>query len=282
MVDKEFFQLEHDLRADARGVQVLLANAVAFEDIHRNHVDAYPGWLIRLVGFLTGRPNTLLTALRRMHRAQGGGTAVGCVSRLWRAAEEAVPMEDYDPGLVWGPGPWPLRPTLSLAPDGRPGFSATSAEGASAWAWLEALTWHYFVGTPLICRMVASDRGVPPAFHGRQLYGCIISEDEFPSYWKPRGRIQASEAARVVRQIRCLQADAPWGLEVGTAEQIAKWLDGGLQVTVWWGGTVYRVSGKESPVEVMFDMMRYQWLVVRGAHLRRALAPGHWRSAWGR
>ena len=51
MVDKEFFQLERDWRADARGVPVLLANAVAFEDIHRNHVDAYAGWLIRLVGF---------------------------------------------------------------------------------------------------------------------------------------------------------------------------------------------------------------------------------------
>ncbi len=59
-------------------------------------------------------------------------------------------MEDYDPGLACGPGPWLLRPTLSLAPDGRPGFSATSAEGASVWDWLEALTWHYFVGTPLI------------------------------------------------------------------------------------------------------------------------------------
>ena len=50
MADKEF-QLEHDLRANARGVQVLLANAVAFEDIRRNRVDAYPGWLIRLVFF---------------------------------------------------------------------------------------------------------------------------------------------------------------------------------------------------------------------------------------
>ena len=282
MEDDEF-EPEHHISADARGVHdVLLADAVAFEDIRRNLVDAYPGWLLRLAGFLTGRPTTILEALRRVHRTERGGTAVGCVSRSWRAAEDAVPMEDYDPGLAWGPGPWPLRPTLFLAPDGRPGFSATSAEGASAWDWLEAMTWHYFVGTPLICPMVASDDGRPPHFRGRPLYGRTVSEDEFPVYSRRRARIQADEADRTVRQIRCLREDAPWGLEVGTAEQIAKWLDGGLQVTVWWGGEIFRVSQKESPIELMYDMMRYRWLVVRGGHLWKALAPSHWRSAWGR
>ena len=185
-----------------------------------------------------------------------------------------------DPGLAAGPRCWPLRPALSLAPDGRPGFS-----GPSVWDWLEELAWLFFVGTPLIYREVLTDNGRTTTFDGWPQVGYLIPETDFPLYWWRRRQVQADEADRVVRRIRRFQEETPWGLEVGTAEQIAQnWMPGGLQVTIWWDG-IFRVSRRDAPVELMLDLTRYQWMVVRGGGLWNLYAarpaPRHWRSAYG-
>jgi hypothetical protein len=137
---------------------------------------------------------------------------------------------------------------------------------------------------PLIHREVLTDDG-RTTLVGWSRIGYPIREDGFPWYWRRRRQIQADEADRLVRRIRCFREEAPWGLDVRTADQIAQMLPGGLQVTVCWWGTLFRVSWKEAPVELMLDLTRFQWMVVRGGGLYHLYAmhwaSRHWRSAYG-
>ena len=264
----------------------------SFEDLCHGHVEAYPGWLLLLVSFLTERPRDTLEALRRLKLPKGGGMSVACVSRSWRAAEEAVAWREpwrEDSGLLAGPGPWPpLQPALSLAPDGRAGFATGTGSRLwskpgrpSVWDWLEALGWLYFVGKPLVYRKVVMDDG-----DRRWQTGDIIREGLFPRYHSHRLHVQSLEAIRFGQWLRWFQERMPWGLEVRAAEEIAQnWLRGGLQVTVWLNG-VHRVSAMGAPVEIMLDLTCYRWVVVRGGHGRLVYytvgpAPRHWGSAYG-
>ena len=73
-------------------------------------------------------------------------------------------------------GPW--QPVLLLAPDGRAGYSAPAGE-PSGWYWLEALTWSYYVGEPLIWRRVRADGDKLEGFNE----GEEILEDMFPRFF---------------------------------------------------------------------------------------------------
>jgi hypothetical protein len=215
--------------------------------------------------------------------------AVACVSRSWRAAEEAVPWQEpwrEDSGLLACPSTWPpLQPALSLAPDGRAGFATGTGSRLwskpgrpSVWDWLEALAWLYFVGEPLVYRKVLMDDG-----DRRWQVGDLIRQDRFPRYHSWRTHVQACEAHRFMQCARWFQEEMFWGLEVRVAEHVAQnWFPGAVQVTVWWRG-VYRVSQEEAPIELMLDLTRYRWVVVRGGGPRHSVgpAPGHWASAYG-
>jgi hypothetical protein len=143
------------------------------------------------------------------------------------------------------------------------------------------LAWLYFVGDPLVYRKVQKDDG-----DRRWQNGDLIRERSFPRYYNHRKKMQQSEAVRFGHWMRWFRTTTPWGLEVRAAEEISQvWLRGALQVTVWLDG-VYRVSAMGAPVELMLDLTRYRWVVVRGGHLRRVYrtvgqAPRHWGSAYG-
>ena len=148
-------------RQDLASVTSAGTICVTFEDLRRRHVEPFLEWLLLLVGFLTERPREVLDALRRLQGPRGGGMAVACVCRSWRAAAEAVPYGESS-GLATGPGPQPLRPVLCLAPDGRAGFSTGTGSrpwpgSPSVWDWLEAVAWLYFVDLPLVYRKVTGD-----------------------------------------------------------------------------------------------------------------------------
>ena len=250
------------------------ATGIVFEDLRAGHVDAYRGWLCLLATFLTGRPASAAGAVLHLRGPPrvARGTAVGCVCRAWRAAEAR--------GLAMGG----LPPGLSLAPDGRAGYSAPAGH-ACGWYWLEALTWDYFVAAPLVYRETLGDASDGWSTDDGWRVGQLIRQDRFPRFWRERQRAQSLEAARIVRRIRRYRMEMPWGLDVGTAVEIAhNLLPGGLQVTVWWDG-LYRASRRTGAVELMLDLTRYHWMVVRSVGFCRfdsmQLAPRHWMSAYG-
>lgn len=268
-------------RQDLASVTSAGTICVTFEDLRRRHVEPFLEWLLLLVGFLTERPREVLDALRRLQGPRGGGMAVACVCRSWRAAAEAVPYAESS-GLATGPGPRPLRPVLCLAPDGRAGFSTGTGlrpwpGDPSVWDWLEAVAWLYFVDLPLVYRKVSGDGD------SRLPVGHLISQQRFPWTHLRRKRAQAEQAHLFERCTAWFRAEMPWGLEVSVAEHFARsWFPGALQVTVWWRG-VYRVSRNAAPVELMLDLTSYRWSVVRGGDLRHTLgrAPRQWWSAYG-
>jgi hypothetical protein len=76
-----------------------------------------------------------------------------------------------------------------------------------------------------------------------------------------QGRAFASLQARLVE----LRADRPWGLDVGTASDIATgWLWQECQVLLSMHGKLYRTSRYGGTVELMLDMDTYHWLVGPG------------------
>jgi hypothetical protein len=78
-----------------------------------------------------------------------------------------------------------------------------------------------------------------------------------------RRRLQAVQLNRFCEYLEHLRTLRWWSLDVETAAAIERdWLPGGVQVTLFVGGRLYRATERYAHIELMLDMDRYRWLLV--------------------
>jgi hypothetical protein len=217
----------------------------AFLGLHRGHVEALPGQLAMVVGYLTWRPRSAAAALERLAFAwmqkPRAGEVIGAVASTWRAAElRSLPAEAPMP--AWLPG----RRTGYSAPPGRP----------CGWYWLEAVAEWYYLGPPLYHRPTAED-------------GDLWSEsDDSGDQWEPprsRRGPQGRALAVLLARLAELREERWWGLDVRTASDVVtQWMWHECHVLLAIHGRVYRTSNYGGSVELILDMQRYLWLVGPG------------------
>ena len=219
-----------------------------FQDLRPGHVGALPGQLVVVIGYLTWRPRSASAVMERLGFAWMGkprpGQVVGAVARSWRAAElQSLPADAPVP--AWCPGH-------------RTGYSAPLSQSCG-WYWLEAIAKWYYLGQPFYYRITEHDRG------WWNEDSDTSSTSDIADIPYPRRLVQGRALASLQARLVELRTERPWGLDVGTASDIATgWLWQECQVLLAMHGKLYRTSRYGGAVELVPDMDTYHWLVGPG------------------